>query len=75
MTEAIDKKDAEAEEERNKIIEENKKGDFFKRLLPYNHPQWLIPVGFMFSAIAGSFFPVFGIGQANAMFSMMIPLK
>lgn len=40
------------------------------RLIPYNRPYLLIPLGLVFSALAGCVFPIFGIFWAKILFIM-----
>jgi hypothetical protein len=58
-----------------KILEVNNNGSFFKRLMPYNQPGYLVFIGFIFSCLAGSIFPSFGIYISKSIFHMMIPDK
>ena len=59
--EQADDIDADVQREKDRLFENIKKKGYFKRLLSYNKPYWLIGVGIISSAIQGMTMPVFGI--------------
>jgi ATP-binding cassette, subfamily B (MDR/TAP), member 1 len=68
--EEADKMDADAEEIINEINKEIKKRGFFKRLIGYNKPYWLIALGLISSAVQGMAFPVFAIFYVKSLFAI-----
>jgi len=52
------------------VKKRNRCGAYFFKLLPLNKPLILIPFGLVFSTLAGSIFPVFGIFWSKILFVM-----
>jgi len=62
--------DEEVKKEKEKLLEEIKKKGYFKRLLSYNKPYWMIVVGLISSAIQGMVMPIYGIIYVKILFQM-----
>lgn len=65
-----DQIDKDLQEEKDKLLKEIEKKGYFKRLLRYNKPYWLIAVGLICSAIQGMTMPLFGLAYVKVLFAM-----
>jgi len=61
MTENANQADKIEQEGIDKLAEENKKMGPSKKLMAYNNPKYLIPIGILFSFFAGCNMPVMGL--------------
>lgn len=68
--EQADKMDEDVKTEREDLYKAIAKRGYFKRLLQYNKPYWLIIVGLISSGIQGMTMPVFGYFYVKILFSM-----
>lgn len=59
--EEADQIDKDLQEEKEQLLKDIAKKGYFKRLLQYNKPYWLIAVGLICSAIQGMTMPLFGL--------------
>ena len=65
-----DELDTKAQKEKEELYQIIKKRGYFKRLLSYNRPYFLIIIGLIGSALQGISWPVFGIFYVRAFFAM-----
>ena len=68
--EEADAIDKETQEMKDQLLADIKKKGYFKRLMQYNKPYWLIVVGLISSAIQGMSMPVFGFFYVKVLFAM-----
>ena len=62
--------DTKAQKEKEELYQIIKKRGYFKRLLSYNKPYFLVIIGLIGSALQGISWPVFGIFYVRAFFAM-----
>jgi ATP-binding cassette, subfamily B (MDR/TAP), member 1 len=68
--EEADKMDADEEEIIKEINKNIKKRGFFRRLIGYNKPYFLIAVGLLSAGVQGMVFPVFAIFYVKSLFAI-----
>jgi len=68
--EQADKLDEDVKKEKEELIKQIKKKGYFKRLIQYNKPYWLIIVGLISSGVQGMTMPVFAVFYVKVLFSM-----
>nr|AOQ25828.1 ABC transporter B family member 1 [Moneuplotes crassus] len=68
--EEADALDEDIKKEKDELIAQIKKKGYFKRLLEYNKPYWLIIVGLISSGIQGMTMPVFAVFYVKILFAM-----
>jgi ATP-binding cassette subfamily B (MDR/TAP) protein 1 len=68
--EQADQIDEESKNEKEELYKSIAKRGYFKRLMKYNRPYWLIAIGLVVSAIQGMTMPLFGFFYVKILFAM-----
>jgi ATP-binding cassette subfamily B (MDR/TAP) protein 1 len=68
--EQADQIDEELKTEKEELYKSIAKRGYFKRLMKYNKPYWLIALGLVVSAIQGMTMPLFGFFYVKILFAM-----